>query len=154
MQSRLSWRCAQSFFVSTPQFNIRQDTRETRGTIAHVQGASLNWPDWRILPPSMCSRPMSGLTGIGVVNPLVSAIRRFTPPDGINLYDQAHFGDPDDNNRASTIVNESSHLVLGTDDHASGYEPAFTRLSPTQTLYNADSYGLFARAVCERDGAP
>jgi RHS repeat-associated protein len=151
VQSRLSVRYLQSFFVNTPQFNIRQDTPATRGTIAYVQGASLNWPDWRILPPSVRSRPMGPLSGIGLLNYGIHAIRRFTPSDGINLYNQAHFGELNPNTRASTIVHEASHRVLDTDDHAYGDEPEFDTLTPTQQLYNADSYGLFAQAVYERD---
>ncbi|KAL1109994.1 hypothetical protein AAG570_014026 [Ranatra chinensis] len=151
VETRLSWRYVKSFFVNTPQFNVLADTRESRGTIAFVQGASVNWPEWRIIPQSWRSRPMSVFTIIGVVNPMVNSIRRFTSSDGINLYNQAHFNTANPNVRASTIVHEASHLIAKTDDHAYDWQPEFATLTTTQRMYNADSYGLFAKAVYEQN---
>jgi len=178
VESRLSWRYVKSFFVNTPQFRVLADTRASRGTIAYVQGAQIAWPDWRILPPSVRSRPagpgaglllagtiapfspaVGAVAGIAasipfIVNTMVSQMRRMIPGGGINLYDRKHFNQGNGNVRSSTIVHEASHLVLGTDDHAYAWEgQKFTGLTPTQTMYNADSYGLFAKAALRQANA-
>lgn len=150
VQSRLSLRYVQSFFINIPQFRVLQDPPRN-GTIAYVQGASINWPDWRILPQSVRSRPMGPLSILGLVNPMVGGIRRFTSSAGIQLYNANHFGEPNQMVRASTLVHEASHLVAMTDDHAYGWEDTFATLTTTQRMYNADSYGLFARAVYQQN---
>ncbi|MBO9545435.1 SpvB/TcaC N-terminal domain-containing protein [Caulobacter sp.] len=146
VQTRLSWRYAQSFFIHIPQFNIVTDTPASQGTIAYVYASSISWPDWRILPPSVRSRPMGPLTGVGLLSPVINQIINMTSGEGINLYETAHFGDVDGNERASTLVHEASHMMALTDDHAYGKVDS-QALSTTRMMYNADSYGLFARAV-------
>lgn len=148
--SRLSFRYLQSFFIDIPRFNVMQDPPNNR-TIAYVQGASVNWPDWRILPQSVRSRPMSVFTVIGIINPMVGALRRMTSIEGINLYDTAFFARQTARKRASTLVHETSHLIARTDDHAYGWQANFGNLTTTQRMYNADSYGLFAKAVYDQN---
>lgn len=75
-------------------------------------------------------------------------IRRLLPDSGINLHER-HFANSD-RLRSATVVHEATHLVLGTDDHAYHDEPSFPRLSTTQYMTNADSYGLFAEEVSRR----
>lgn len=163
VESRRSWRYVRSFFIDTPQFTIEPHRRDE---LAYVQGASVNWPDWRILPQSVRSRPVglataavvAGFAGAifgpiglaagfllclpGLLNAGVPMLRRMTSSTGIHLR-ESHFAEPDRNERASTLVHESSHLVLQTADHAYGFETE--GLTTTQSMYNADSYGLFAR---------
>ncbi|MGX1787139.1 SpvB/TcaC N-terminal domain-containing protein [Bosea sp. NPDC055332] len=150
VQSRLSWRYAQSFFVHIPQFNVRPDPPRNT-TIAFVQGGSVSWPDWRILPQSVRARPLGPLTGLGLITPLARGLIRMTPYAGINLYDRLHFAQSGPNTRASTLVHEATHLIFYSEDYAYGDEPEFRTLSTQQRMYNADSYGLFAQAVYERD---
>jgi hypothetical protein len=48
-------------------------------------------------------------------------------------------------------VHEATHLIFYSEDYAYGDDPEFGTLSTQQRMYNADSYGLFAKAVYERD---
>ncbi|MDN5201282.1 SpvB/TcaC N-terminal domain-containing protein [Fulvivirgaceae bacterium BMA10] len=65
---------------------------------------------------------------------------------GINLYDAPHFDRSNDEVRASTLVHEASHRIVLTDDHAYEWEKKlWDNLTPTKQMYNADSYGFFAR---------
>lgn len=90
--------------------------------------------------------------GLTLVSGSINAVRRLLPRSGINLHENqfTYGGDggvAPDRFRSATIVHESSHLVLGTADHAYKFEAKFDTLSTTQRMNNADSYGLFSEAV-------
>lgn len=81
-----------------------------------------------------------------IVSGSINAVRRLLPSSGINLHENL-LDKKGERSRSATIVHESSHLVFGTDDHAYRWQTKYDNLSVTQSMYNADSYGLFAERV-------